>query len=285
MDKIVEISCISHTYPDKTCIEICGIEFVVNKGEKIALLGPNGSGKTTLIKHILGILTPSHGQVKVFGFNPSKDFNKIRHRMGVVFQSVEEQLIGPTVIDDIMFSPLNYGIKRDEALELACSIMEKLKITHLRNKIIHYLSGGEKRKVALAGALVMSPELLIMDEPFSALDIKSQRELIDIINNISEDLNISFIISTHDVELVSEFADTMYLISSKNQISKKGTPREIFNLKNELKNFNLEEPCVIKLFNKLKEAGIDIGNPINVNEAAEILTQKLNTLNKVFFQE
>src|SRR3989339_883831 len=98
MNKIVEISCFEHVYPDKTRVEICGIEFIVNKGEKVAILGPNGGGKTTLIKHILGVLTPSKGQIRVFGSDPAKDFKKIRQRMGVVLQSVDEQLIGPTVI-------------------------------------------------------------------------------------------------------------------------------------------------------------------------------------------
>ena len=276
MDKIIEINCLEHIYPDKTKVELCGIEFLVNKGEKVALLGPNGSGKTTLIKHILGILAPSNGQVLVFGINPSKDFDRIRSKIGIVLQSVEEQLIGPTVIQDIIFSPLNFGYSKKESLELAEKIMGELEITHLKDKIIHYLSGGEKRKVALAGALILSPELLILDEPFSALDVKSQKELINIINKISKEKQISVVISTHDVELVSEFADTMYLIS-KNQISRKGSPSEIFGLKEDLKNYNLEEPAIVKLFNVLKKEGFNLGNPLSVSDAAELLINSLNS--------
>jgi cobalt/nickel transport system ATP-binding protein len=275
MDKIIEISCFEHIYPDKTKIELCGIEFVVNKGEKVAILGPNGGGKTTLIKHILGILTPSHGQIRVFGVDPAKEFKKIRKRMGIVLQSVDEQLIGPTVIDDIMFSPLNYGHSRKESLDMAHEIMEALEISHLEDKVIHYLSGGEKRKVALAGALVLNPELLVMDEPFSALDLKSQRELICLINRISRDKNISVVISTHDVELVAEFADTMYLISAKNGISRKGTPEEILYLNHELQYYHLDEPDIVKLFNILKDKGYALGNPVTVKEAVDILSQKL----------
>lgn len=276
MDRIVEISCFEHIYPDQTKIEICGIEFIVNRGEKVAILGPNGGGKTTLIKHMLGVLTPSHGQIRVFGLNPAKDFDKIRPRMGVVLQSVEEQLIGPTVLDDIVFSPLNYGYSNQQAIDMAYEIMDRLGIMQLKDKIIHYLSGGEKRKVALAGALVLNPELLVLDEPFSALDLKSQRELIDLINDISKERNISAVISTHDVELVSEFADTMYLISSLKGISRKGTPREIFSLKDELKNYNLEEPNIIKLFNSLQDKGFDLGNPITVSEAVDLLKNNLS---------
>ncbi|OGI21472.1 MAG: hypothetical protein A2287_02405 [Candidatus Melainabacteria bacterium RIFOXYA12_FULL_32_12] len=280
MSRIVEISCFKHIYPDKTKIELCGIEFVVNKGEKVAVLGPNGGGKTTLIRHILGILTPSHGQISVFGVNPAKDYDKIRERIGVVLQSVEEQLIGPTVIDDIMFSPLNYGYSRAQAVEMTQKIMERLGITHLKDKIIHYLSGGEKRKVALAGALVLNPELLVLDEPFSGLDLKSQRELISLINEISRERDISVVISTHDVELVSEFADTMYLIASKKGISRKGTPQEILNLNDELQNFNLDEPDIVKLFRFLRESGLDLGNPITVQDAARILINNLNQVIK-----
>lgn len=274
MNKLVEIKCLEHVYPDKTKVEICGIEFIVNKGEKVAILGPNGGGKTTLIKHILGTLVPSAGQVSVFGYNPAKDFSKIRHKLGVVLQSVDEQLMGPTVIEDIMFSPLNYGCNYEEAYKMALEIMERLQILKLKDRVIHYLSGGEKRKVALAGAMVMKPELLIMDEPFSALDVKSQRELINIINTISEQDKISVVISTHDVELVSEFADTMYLIS-KNNISRKGTPQEIFAMKDELKHFNLEEPSILKLFEYLKDNGINLGNPISVKDAGDILINNL----------
>lgn len=274
MEKIVEISCFEHIYPDKTKIELCGIEFIICKGEKIALLGPSGGGKTTLIKHILGLLTPSNGQIRVFGVDPNKNYDKIRRKIGVVLQNVDEQLIGPTVLEDVMFSPINYGMSKETAKNEALKIIEKLGISDLKDKIIHYLSGGEKRKVALAGALVFNPELLILDEPFAGLDIKSEKEFIKLINKTCEEMQISVLISTHNVELVSEFADTMYLISSKNKLSLKGTPREILYKEKELANYNLEEPSIIKLFHALEKAGVNIGQkPINIEEAVEILKQ------------
>lgn len=275
MGKIIEIRCLEHIYPDKTAIELCGLEFIVEKGEKVALLGPNGGGKTTLIKHITGLLTARKGNVKVFGVNPAKDYDKIRHRIGVVFQNAEEQLFGPTVIEDIMFSPLNFGYSNKISRQMAEEILYKMNIFHLKDKLIHYLSGGEKRKVALAGALVMNPELLILDEPFSALDQKSQKELIKLINSITGEKSISIVISTHDVELVSDFADTMYLISSKNKLSRKGTPKEIFSLDKELENYNLEKPSVLKLFELLKEKGLDLKTPSNLEEAANFIIESI----------
>lgn len=275
MEKIIEINCFEHIYPDKTKIELCGIEFSVCKGEKVALLGPSGGGKTTLIKHILGLLTPSNGQIRVFGVDPYKDYNKIRQKIGVVLQNVDEQLLGPTVLEDVMFSPISYGISKEKAVEMSLNILEMFGISYLKDKIIHYLSGGEKRKVALAGALVLKPELLVLDEPFAGLDIKSEREFVNLINKICKELQISVVISTHNVELVSEFADTMYLISSKNHLSTKGSPREILYMEKELKDYNLEEPTLIKLVHALNKTGLNCeSNPITINEVVEVLNNR-----------
>lgn len=276
-NKIVEINCLEHIYPDKTRVELCGIGIVVNQGEKVAVLGPSGSGKTTLLKHIIGLLTPSEGSVRVFGVAPAKDYRKIRQKIGVILQNVEEQLIGPTVIEDVMFSPLNYGYSRAEAGAMAEKILEELGITHLKDKIIHYLSGGEKRRVALAGALVMEPELLVLDEPFSGLDIRTERAYISLINGYAREKNISIIISLHNVEVVPDFADTVYLISSKNVISRKGTPDEVFAQAEELRKFNLEEPVLIKLFNRLRERGILLEPTADVERAAAILSDYLDS--------
>jgi len=271
MEKIVEIKCLEHVYPDKTRLEICGIDLTMRSGERVAVLGPSGSGKTTMLRHIIGLLTPSNGSVRVFGVDPAREYSKIRHKIGVILQNVEEQLIGPTVMEDVMFSPLNYGYTKQEAEAMAEKIISELNIEHLKNKIIHYLSGGEKRKVALAGALVMQPELLVLDEPFAGLDIKTEKAYIKLINEYARYKNISVIISMHNVELVSQIADTVYLISSHNNLSKKGTPQEIFSNPEELNKFNLEAPVMVKLFNQLKQKGLNVKVPMDVEEAVEII--------------
>jgi len=223
-ERIVEIDCITHIYPDMTKVQICGLEFVVNQGERVGILGANGCGKTTLIKHLLGILMPKEGTVRVFGMDPVKEYSKIRERVGVVMQDVDEQILGPTVYDDILFAPLNYGIPKARAEAMAKDVIEKLNIEPLQGKIVHYLSGGEKKKVALAGALVMEPELLILDEPFTGLDPKSRADLIQVLNALNRERGITFILTMHEVELVSEVTDILYLMHGHGEISERGNP-------------------------------------------------------------
>ena len=211
-EKVVELDCITHIYPDMTKVQICGLEFVVNRGERVGILGANGCGKTTLIKHLVGVLMPKEGSVRVFGVDPVRHYSKIRQRIGVVMQDVDEQILGPTVYDDILFAPLNYGIPKTRAEALAEDVIERLNIRPLKGKIVHYLSGGEKKKVALAGALVLGPDLLILDEPFTGLDPKSKRDLIQTLNDLNRERGVTFIMTLHEVDLVSEVTDVLYLM-------------------------------------------------------------------------
>ena len=266
-EKVVELDCITHIFPDKTKVQICGLEFVVIRGERVAILGSNGCGKTTLLRHLLGILTPKEGSVRVFGMDPAEDYGKIRERVGVVMQDVDEQILGPTVYDDILFAPLNYGVPRARAEAMANEVMARLDIESLQGKMVHYLSGGEKKKVALAGALVLEPELLILDEPFTGLDPKSRRDLIRILNESNKEKGITFIMTLHEVDLVPEVADVLYLMHGHGDLSERGTPEEIFGRFKDLEGFNLEEPTLIRLFKGLKEEGLDFGEPIRMEKA------------------
>ena len=268
-ERIVEIECITHIYPDMTKIQICGIDFVVNRGERVSILGSNGCGKTTLIKHLLGILVPKEGSVRVFGVDPKRDFNKIRHKIGVVMQDVDEQILGPTVYDDILITPLNYGMEEAKAETLARMVIERLNIESIQGKIVNYLSGGEKKKVALAGALVMEPELLILDEPFTGLDPISRRDLIKILNELNKEKGVTLIMTLHEVDLVSEITDVLYIMHGHGNLSERGTPEEIFGRFKNFEDFNLEEPTLIKLFKGLKEEGIDLGEHLKLTEAIQ----------------
>ena len=275
-EMIVVVDCITHVYPDTTKVQICGLDFIVNQGEKVGILGGNGCGKTTLLKHLLGVLVPKGGSVRVFGVDPGKEYSKVRQRIGVVMQDVDEQILGPTVYDDILFAPLNYGMERIKAEALAKAVIERLNIESIQGKIVNYLSGGEKKKVALAGALVLEPDLLILDEPFTGLDPKSKRDLIQILNELNKEKGITIIMTLHEVELVSEATDILYLMHGHGDLSERGRPDEIFGKFKDLESFNLEEPTLTKLFKGLKKEGIDFGDPLRIDEAIELIKKHWN---------
>ncbi len=273
-ERVIQVDCITHVYPDRTKVQICGLDFVVNRGERVAILGSNGCGKTTLLKHLLGILIPKEGSVRVLGIDPAKDFSRIRQRIGVVMQDVDEQILGPTVYDDILFAPLNYGMKRREAERLAERVIDLLNLESIKGKVVNYLSGGEKKKVALAGALVLEPELLILDEPFTGLDPLSRRELISLLNQLNREKGITFIMTLHEVDLVPEVADILYLMHGHGDLGERGRPEEIFGKVNDLESFNLEEPTLTRLFKGLKREGLDFGDPLRVEEAIEAIKKR-----------
>ena len=276
MESIVTVSCLKHTYPDTTEIHMCGLDFVVNRGERVVMLGGNGSGKTTLLYHVLGLLAPDEGRVSVFGVNPSAHYNTIRERIGVLLQSVDEQILSPTVWDDISFSPRNYGYQKDEIEVMVEQVMSELGILHLRDKICHYLSGGEKRKVALAGALVLRPELLILDEPFEGLDSRSRAELVTLLNKQNRE-GMTIVMSTHDLNLVASFADRVYVLAKGQGVVTAGTPAEIFMQADALRASNIDPPLLTELFLKLRERGVAVTVPTHVDQAVSDLLRIIKT--------
>jgi len=269
-ESIVSVSCLKHVYPDTTEIHICGLDFVVNRGERVVVLGGNGSGKTTLLYHILGLLAPDEGNVAVFGVNPAVQYSSIRERIGVLLQNVDDQILSPTVWDDISFSPRNYGYGKKESGYMVEQVMDELGIRHLQDKICHYLSGGEKRKVALAGALVMRPELLILDEPFEGLDSRSRTELVTLLNKRNGE-GMTIIMSTHDLNLVSGFADRVYVLAKGHGVITAGSPADIFQQVDALKASNIDPPLLTELFLKLRDRGLLVDVPVSVDQAVSDL--------------
>jgi len=266
-DIAVRVSCVRHVYADRTQVHLCGLDFVVQKGQRVVILGPNGSGKSTLLYHILGLLEPNEGDVSVFGVNPARSFNKIRERVGVVLQNVDEQILAPTVWDDVSFSPRNYGYPEREVDRMVDAVLEEVGIAHLRDKVCHLLSGGEKRKVALAGALVLSPELLVMDEPFEGLDPASKSDLSALLNELHTKNGMTMVTATHDVHAVPDLADVVYVLVAGGEITARGSVEDIFADAARLKASNIEPPQIVELFQRLDEEGLNLGRPSSVEDA------------------
>ncbi|MGE5619965.1 MAG: energy-coupling factor ABC transporter ATP-binding protein [Sphingomonadaceae bacterium] len=275
MESIATASDVHYVYQDGTRLHYAGIEFAVGRSERVVLLGPNGSGKTTLLFLLVGILRPSLGSVRVFGQDPADRFEEIRRRIGMVLQDPSRQIIAPTVRDDIAFSPRNYGVPEPEVEHQVLEIARQFEIEPLLDKVPHYLSGGEKTKVALAGSLVMKPDLLVLDEPFEGLDTVAKSELAALLSRLHAERGISIIATTHEINLIPEFVDTVYLLARGGCLVAKSTPRELFARPELLAQHHLEPPILASLFHELRRRGIQIGTALTPEEAAESLARLL----------
>lgn len=242
-------------YPDARVVTISGLPLVVDKGERVALLGPNGSGKSTLLRVVLGLARPAAGIVSVLGHDPARDFDAIRLRVGAVLQDVEAQLLAPTVEQDLALGLAGRGLSHSEMQQRVESIARSFDLLPLLDKVPHYLSGGERRKVALAGALVTEPELLVLDEPFAGLDPRSRRELTELITTEHARRGITLILTTHEVQEVPGLVDTVYLLSQEGVMVGRGSPEEIFARPDLLLECNVDPPPLARLISALAERG------------------------------
>jgi len=274
VEEVVRVSCVRHRYEDGTSVHLCGLDFVAPRGSRVAILGPNGAGKTTLLFHILGLLEPQEGHVTVFGVEPAKRWREVRRRIGVVLQNVDEQLIAPTVLDDVAFSPRQYGLPEAECLSRARTSLDLLGVGDLAARVPHDLSGGEKRKVALAGALVMDPELLVLDEPFEGLDPAARGGLVELLGRLSAERGTTIVLSTHDIDSVPEFADFAYVLAPGGRIALSGTPADVFARPRELAESNITPPVLAELFAALRERDAGAPGPeLSVAEAADAIVR------------
>jgi len=272
--EVARVSCVRHSYEDGTQVHLCGIDFVALRGTRTVLLGPNGSGKTTLLFHLLGLLKAQEGEVRVFGVDPAVDWPSVRQRVGVVLQNVDEQLLMPTVAEDVGFSPRQYGLPDEEVERRVAEALALLGITELAERVPHDLSGGEKRKVALAGALVMEPELLVLDEPFEGLDPAARAGLVVLIERLCRERGVTVVMSTHDIDSVNELADYAYVLKPGGEIALKGTPAEVFAQAERLAASNIKPPVLAELFAALRAVAPDAPGPeLSVGDAATALLE------------
>ncbi|MCJ0935263.1 energy-coupling factor transporter ATPase [Mammaliicoccus sciuri] len=217
-----------------------------------AIVGQTGSGKSTLIQHLNAILKPTEGQLKIGDTNitkktKSKKLAPVRKKVGIVFQFAEHQLFEDTVEKDIIYGPLNYGTDKEAAIQKAESLMDLLSMDRsLLKKSPFELSGGQKRRIAIAGVLAMEPEILVLDEPTVGLDPKGQHDMMELFNDIHENLGITVILISHQMDIVLKYADEVKVIKA-GEIVAEDKPVNIFTNKELLNQTHLEPPNIIKL--------------------------------------
>ena len=251
MTNLLEFDNIHYAYPN--CREsLSGVTFSIKKGARVALVGPNGAGKTTLMLMANGVLEPSKGRVLLDG-EPlrydSRSLREVRKKVGMVFQNSDTQLFAPTVYQDVAFGPLNLGMEPGEIEKVVSRALLEVGLAGFEKRPPHQLSGGEKKRAAIAGTLAMDPEVLVFDEPTSSLDPAGAADLMELLDELHAK-GATIIISTHDVELAYLWADQIILMN-KGTVLHSGTPEEVFTDPALVTSSNLRMPAVLEVYTEL----------------------------------
>ncbi len=276
---IIETNNISYHYPDGT-EALKNVNFTACRGKIVALLGPNGAGKSTLFLHFNGILKPTSGSITIDGEQlgyDKKDLMKVRQKVGIVFQNPDDQLFAPTVIEDVAFGPMNIGLTDEEIERRVKDSLKRVGMEGFENKAPHHLSGGQKKRVAIAGILAMQPEIMVLDEPTSGLDPRGASQIMHLLYDLNQD-GMTIVISTHDVDLVPLYAYNVYIIS-EGEIIKQGNPAEVFEDVKTIRNANLRLPRIAHLMEILEKEDklpFDKPYPLTIGEARKRILKEFD---------
>lgn len=279
-DLILEARHVSYSYGSGETPSLKDLSLSIRRGRRTAVMGANGSGKSTFFLCCNGILRPDEGQIYYNGQPLSyrkKDLLSLREKVGIVFQDPDMQLFCASVYQEISFGPLNLGLSREKAAREVEAVIRRLGITPFRHRPAHALSGGQKKQVALADILVMHPELLILDEPFAALDPSHIHIIRDMIRDLEKDSSpsgpLTVIIATHDTDFALEWADEVILFS-EGQVLAQGAPASILTDRELLARASLDLPGVIKVFESLQAAGLlgaDLPAPKHLDQLTDYI--------------
>ena len=269
----IEFKGVTHTYQEGSPFQstaIRDVNFTVSSGEFLALIGHTGSGKSTLAQHINGLLRPTDGQVLIDGEDiHSSGYSKktLRQKVGLVFQYPEHQLFEETVEKDIGFGPRNLGLSEDEILERVQEALRKVGLAYdeFREKSPFELSGGQMRRVAMAGVLAMRPEVLVLDEPAAGLDPMSREDMLQLIRSLHES-GTTIIMISHSMDDVARFA-TRVLVMKKGTVAMDGTPADIFLHADQLEEMGLDVPVICRMNNDLRRLGLPLPEGIYEEDA------------------
>lgn len=277
---ILEVKDLTHSYDGSTPFvndAVSSVSFKVEKGEIIGIIGHTGSGKSTLVQHLNGLLRPTSGQIFFEGSdiweNP-KEIRKIRYDVGLVFQYPEYQLFEETVYADIAFGPKNMGITGEE---LDLRVRDICRLIGVKDEYLEKspfdLSGGEKRRVAIAGVMAMKPKIIVFDEPTAGLDPKGREDIMHIICEYRKSTGATVIIISHSMEDIASFADRI-LVMNKGRLEMLDTVENVFGNAQALRKMGLNVPIVTQIFAELVKMGVDVPqNVFTVERAVEVLTE------------
>lgn len=271
----IQINHLTHIYNPETAFEKIALNDVtleIQKGEFIGLIGHTGSGKSTLIQHLNGTLSPTSGEILLDGENIHKDKTKlreVRRRIGLAFQYPEYQLFEMTVYKDVAFGPTNLKLSPEEIHQNVVQALETVGISEeIYQKSPFELSGGQKRRVAIAGVLAMNPEVLILDEPTAGLDPRGRDEILQAIQQLHEKRGITVILVSHSMEDIAKLVDRI-IVMHRGKVAMQGAPKDIFSHVDELEQMGLAAPQVSYVFAELKKRGYDVPTDIYTVEEAK----------------
>jgi len=263
---LIETRDLTYVYP-KSVTGLDRVNFIAPRNARIAVIGANGAGKSTLFKHFNGILKPTSGSVLIRGEPITKEnIREVRKLVGVVFQNADDQIFSPTVEQDVAFGPTNIGLDEETVQHRVQEALRMVGMEDRAGRVPHHLSGGEKKRVAIAGIIAMEPQVLVLDEPTAGLDPQGVADLVAFINSLTRKYGMTVIFSSHDVSLIPEIADYVYVMS-RGQIVASGNIEEIFARQDLLTSVRLDLPVLPKLIRSLRDQGIDIRMAYSYQEA------------------
>lgn len=256
------------------------VTFSVKDGSYVAIIGHTGSGKSTILQHLNALLKPTEGIVKlgdktIDSTTGNKDLKPLRKKVGIVFQFPEAQLFEETVEKDIAFGPKNFGVSEEEALKIAAEVVKTVGLPeNVLKKSPFDLSGGQMRRVAIAGVLAMKPEVLVLDEPTAGLDPKGRLEMMEMFYKLNKEQKMTIVLVTHQMNDVSDYADHVIVIESGNVV-KEGSPKEVFSDASWLLEKQLGVPTTLAFVEKLKEKGWSTNKmPLTLDELADAILEE-----------
>ena len=277
MNPVLEVKNLNYIYSISTPFEhkaLDNVSFAVNRGEFIGIIGHTGSGKSTLMQQLNGLLKPTSGEVLLDGhdiWSDKKLTRQARFRVGLVFQYPEYQLFEETVYKDIAFGPRNMGLKSDEIDRRVREAAEFVGLTEKQLEVSPFdLSGGQKRRVAIAGVIAMEPEVLILDEPTAGLDPTGRAEILANIDRYRKAKNATIMMVSHSMEDVARMTDRLFVMCNA-KLAMDGTPEEVFTHAEELVEMGLSIPQVTQIFLHLRKMGVDVPNVYTIDQAVAAL--------------